>query len=148
MTGLEPAASCSQSTRATNCATPRCFFVLLDLFSLYFVRPPPSHSRPVSLDTLASWTPCFWRFRYAANNTQLFAPCYPKHAPTALLCNALAHTPRLPANFEISVSYYSRCFTESQGFKDILCANGKLHSFYACIPREGVVKCFIEVKQI
>ena len=29
VTGLEPAASCSQSTRATNCATPRKIFIFL-----------------------------------------------------------------------------------------------------------------------
>ena len=27
MTGFEPATSCSQSKRATNCATSRCFFI-------------------------------------------------------------------------------------------------------------------------
>ena len=30
MTGLEPAASCSQSTRATSCATSRFYFRLID----------------------------------------------------------------------------------------------------------------------
>ena len=42
VTGLEPAASCSQSKRATNCATPRylvvTFCFLLPL-SFCFVRP-------------------------------------------------------------------------------------------------------------
>ena len=28
VTGFEPAASCSQSRRATNCATPRCVTIL------------------------------------------------------------------------------------------------------------------------
>ena len=46
MTGLEPAASCSQSTRATSCATSRYFINLVDLvIKTRFVRPLASHSR-------------------------------------------------------------------------------------------------------
>ena len=37
VTGFEPAASCSQSKRATNCATPRCYLILycFILFGFY-----------------------------------------------------------------------------------------------------------------
>ena len=35
MTGFEPAASCSQSMRATNCATSRNYIVLLSAYLLY-----------------------------------------------------------------------------------------------------------------
>ncbi len=42
VTGLEPAASCSQSRRATTCATPRyCLFnfICFSYYQLCFVRP-------------------------------------------------------------------------------------------------------------
>ncbi len=40
VTGLEPAASCSQSKRATNCATPRCLFCyFIKVYRTCFVRP-------------------------------------------------------------------------------------------------------------
>ena len=62
------------------------FFYLFVRFSMCFVRPPPSHSRPVSLGTLASWTPCFRRFRFRYHKARV---------ATALHCNAYAHTPRI-----------------------------------------------------
>ena len=49
VTGLEPAASWSQTTRATNCATPRYSSPLRGAFILYWKRGPAStvsrHSR-------------------------------------------------------------------------------------------------------
>ena len=56
VTGLEPAASCSQSTRATNCATPRNIFILLKFLSCDRTR-----FSPVGSVTLGE------------NNTQLFS---------------------------------------------------------------------------
>ena len=75
MTGFEPATSCSQSTRATNCATSRyiklCGELLLPLFYKCYRaprgRPPPSHRRYSSLGTLAPLASCFGRFRCAKN---------------------------------------------------------------------------------
>ena len=41
VTGFEPAASCSQSRRATNCATPRFFILLfLNIFHAFLLCPP------------------------------------------------------------------------------------------------------------
>ena len=43
VTGFEPATSCSQSRRATNCATPRySFLILLTNFRFYLLLCPPS----------------------------------------------------------------------------------------------------------
>ena len=43
VTGFEPAASCSQSRRATNCATPRFFyFAFFLIFSVLPLLCPPS----------------------------------------------------------------------------------------------------------
>ncbi len=50
VTGLEPAASCSQSRRATNCATPRN--IVIDNTGKQ-VRFPPKHSRPARLKRFA-----------------------------------------------------------------------------------------------
>ena len=50
MTGLEPAASCSQSTRATSCATSRYFVNLSNIvIKTCFVRPLASPLRRVLL---------------------------------------------------------------------------------------------------
>ena len=47
VTGLEPAASCSQSRRATTCATPRYFYINFFLVSLFssLLCPLPCGSR-------------------------------------------------------------------------------------------------------
>ena len=47
VTGLEPAASCSQSRRATTCATPRYFYINFFLISLFssMLCPPSCGSR-------------------------------------------------------------------------------------------------------
>ena len=47
VTGLEPAASCSQSRRATTCATPRYFYINFFLISLFssLLCPPSCGSR-------------------------------------------------------------------------------------------------------
>ena len=47
VTGLEPAASCSQSRRATTCATPRYFYINFYLISLFstLLCPPSCGSR-------------------------------------------------------------------------------------------------------
>ena len=47
VTGLEPAASCSQSRRATTCATPRYFYINFFLVSLFssLLCPPSCGSR-------------------------------------------------------------------------------------------------------
>ena len=47
VTGLEPAASCSQSRRATTCATPRYFYINFCLVSLFssLLCPPSCGSR-------------------------------------------------------------------------------------------------------
>ena len=47
VTGLEPAASCSQSRRATTCATPRYFYINSFLISLFssLLCPPSCGSR-------------------------------------------------------------------------------------------------------
>ena len=65
--GLELAASSTRNWRATNCATPRFCWILTfagetDLCvgsARTFVLNAPSHSRPLSLGTLASRTSCF-----------------------------------------------------------------------------------------
>ena len=81
MTGFEPATSCSQSKRATNCATSRFWLLLLCFVSSLQVgieasaRPvglnTPSHSRCASLGRLASFSSLLWAFT-PKNSTQLF----------------------------------------------------------------------------
>ena len=75
----------SQSTRATNCATSRYNFYLLCFFfyCVQICRAPnwaERHRRIVVAYRLrksaALPTPCFGRFRFVKNNTQLFFTCY------------------------------------------------------------------------
>ena len=91
MTGLEPAASCSQSRRATTCATPRYFyfnFFLISLFSSLLCPPScgsrnlfgsivSSTFRPLRLKTLAfSATGSAHVFAQSRRATTCAAPRY------------------------------------------------------------------------
>ena len=109
MTGFEPATSCSQSTRATNCATSRNSFSEFNFLLCEFIlrhHPVKSHSRNYRKAQFYSISPCLVDLTAVKKRRlEVFYLVRPKHAryPCCALHNACAHTSRRYINLKCSI---------------------------------------------
>ena len=122
VTGLEPAASCSQSKRATNCATPRN--IKLD---------KRKKSKTLSRASLPRRIVVAYRLRKSrlCRLLALEGIAAIKRLSTVLSCSQLRHT----SNFQ-NLYYYTRKNAKSQSLRELL----YLHFLRIIVSVENEVK--------